>query len=514
MVVILLVAIGLIAFYFYSTRNHSYWSKRNVKHEKPIPIFGNHFRNIFGYKSITDISEELYNKYKDEKVVGYYRGNTPELIVRDPELVKRILNVDFAYFYMRGLTRNDALEPLLLSLFHVEGDRWKLLRQRLTSAFTTHKLKGMFPLVVQCAGKLQAAAAALAARAEPYDVRELMARFTTEFIGACGFGIEMDTINNEHSQFRDLGKLIFTPSLRSVILIGLIEIYPNLMNYVSVSNKEIEKSILQIFNQIREQRNYKPIGRNDFVDLLLELEQKGKIQGESIEKRDSDGKPIQVEMDLDMKVMVAQLFVFFAAGFETSSSATSFTLHQLAYNPDVQTRIQGDIDRVMTKYNNKLCYESISEMKLLDMAFKESMRMFPSLGVLNRVCAKKYVIPELGITLDPGVKILIPIQAIQKDEKYFDNPTEYRPERFTAEAEKERHKFVYLPFGEGPRACIGTRLGHMQSLAGLAALLHRFTFEPSALSSPTLEVNPFSNVVQGIKKNILLKITERKVKSA
>ncbi|XP_048484851.1 probable cytochrome P450 6a18 [Plutella xylostella] len=512
MFVLYLIILALLLFYYYSTRNHNYWANRNVKHEKPVPIFGTHFRNLFGYKSITDISEELYNKYKDEKVVGYYRGNTPELIVRDPELVKRILNVDFAYFYMRGLTRNDALEPLLLSLFHVEGDRWKLLRQRLTSAFTTHKLKGMFPLVVQCAGKLQAAAAALAARAEPYDVRELMARFTTEFIGACGFGIEMDTINNEHSQFRDLGKLIFTPSRRFVIFNCLMEVFPFLKNHIALMNPEIELAIRKLFEQIQKQRNYAPIGRNDFVDLLLELEKKGKMCGESIENVNKDGQPLKVEMDMDMKMMVAQLFVFFAAGFETSSSATSYTLHQLAYNPDIQTRVQEDIDRVMSKYDNKLCYEAIAEMTLLDMAFKESMRKFPSLGVLNRVCAKKYVIPELDITLDPGVKILIPVQAIQHDEQYFDNPFEYRPERFEEDAVKDRHKFVYLPFGEGPRSCIGARLGQMQSMAGLAALLHRFTFEPSALSTPQLTVNPFANNVQGLQK-IYLKITERKLKT-
>lgn len=220
-------------------------------------------------------------------------------------------------------------------------------------------------------------------------------------------------------------------------------------------NPEIELAIRKLFEQIQKQRNYAPIGRNDFVDLLLELEKKGKMCGESIENVNKDGQPLKVEMDMDMKMMVAQLFVFFAAGFETSSSATSYTLHQLAYNPDIQTRVQEDIDRVMSKYDNKLCYEAIAEMTLLDMAFKESMRKFPSLGVLNRVCAKKYLIPELDITLDPGVKILIPVQAIQHDEQYFDNPFEYRPERFEEDAVKDRHKFVYLPFGEGPRSCIG-----------------------------------------------------------
>lgn len=181
------------------------------------------------------------------------------------------------------------------------------------------------------------------------------------------------------------------------------------------------------------------------------------IKGDSIEKRDANGTPHQVEMEMDFKCMVAQVFVFFAAGFETSSSATSFTLLQLGYNQEVQRKIQNEIDSVLENYNNELCYDSISKMTLLSMAFKEAMRMFPSLGNLHRVCAKRYTIPELGITIDPGVKIIIPVQAIQNDEKYFDNPTEFRPERFADQDNMKRHNFSYLPFGAGPRACIGKK---------------------------------------------------------
>ncbi|XP_030037523.2 cytochrome P450 6B2-like [Manduca sexta] len=513
MILIITFVLFLYALYVFSTKNHNYWKKRNIKHDPPIPLFGNHFVNQFGYKSITQVATELYNRYPEEKVVGYYQGTTPLLLVRDLEIVRRILTADFSHFYLRGLGRNPDVEPIFTNLFHTEGDSWKLLRQRLTPTFTTAKLKAMFPLVVECAKKLQGVAEGVAKRNESCDVRELVARFTTEFIGACGFGINMDTINNEKSMFRNLGKLI--TSSRSLGLIAkymLWENFPYVRKFLYVGDRRIEESIVEILQQIRKKRNYKPSGRNDFIDLLLELEAQGKITGESIEKRNSDGTPKCIEMDMDMNCMVGQVFVFFAAGFETSSSASSYTLHQLAYNPDIQRQVQENIDEVLNKYNGELCYDAIAEMKLLSMAFKEAMRMFPSLGVLSRVCARRYTIPELNNTIDPGVKILIPLEGIQNDEKYFTNPKEFRPQRFSPEAMKEQQKFSYMSFGEGPRACIGARLGEMQSLAGLAAILHKFTVEPAPSSRLEVQIDTTMNVIQKLEGGLYLTLKSRKSK--
>lgn len=451
--IVLLIIFTVIAFYFYATKSHKYWANRNVKHDPPIPLFGNHLPNQLWRKSTTTIFWEMYKKYPNEKVVGYYTGRVPELIIRDPDILKYIMSSDFDHFHHRGLARKS--EPLFANLFHADGDTWRLLRQRITPAFTTAKLKAMFPLVVQCAEKLQNLVGEMIERGEECDARELMARFTTEFIGACGFGIEMNTINNQRSQFRELGKLIFARPLKIRLMFPLLELFPELKSVLYVSDHRVEDSITAIVKKIREERNYKACGRNDFIDLLLELETKGKIVGDSIEKSAPDGKPVQAEIDMDLKLIVAQVFIFFGAGFETSSSATSYTLHQLAFHPEIQTKIQTEIDEVLSRHDNKLCYDAIAEMSYLDMTFKEAMRMFPSLGTLNRVCTKRYTIPGTDVTIDPGVRIAIPIQALQMDEKYFDNPTEFRPERFLPKAVQERHKYVYLPFGEGPRACVG-----------------------------------------------------------
>ncbi|CAK1553416.1 unnamed protein product [Leptosia nina] len=509
MILMLLLLGCLTLIYLYTTRTYSYWTKRSVKHEPPVPLFGNHLGNLFGIKSLTEVYTELYFKYPDEKVVGYYRGMAPGLLIRDLDIVRNVLNVEFSHFYPRAMGRDPDVEPLFGNLFHVDGDRWKSLRQRLTPAFTTAKLKAMFPLIIKCAERLQIAGKHINDKGGEFDCRDMMARFTTDFIGACGFGIEMNSINNENSAFRELGKKALHFSLRHIFLLGIWEVFPEMRKAIRVSSTEVEKVVTNLVETIFRQRNYKPCGRNDFIDLLLELAQKGKITCESIEKSDGEGTPIRVEFELETIHLIAQVFVFFIAGFETSSSATSFTLHQLAFNPDIQTEIQNEIDQVLAKYDNKLCYDAISELSHLEMAFKEAMRLFPSLGFLQRQCAKRYTIPELGVTIDPGVTTIIPIQAIQTDEKYFENPHEFRPKRFGGESGKQINNYAYLPFGEGPRACIGARLGHMQSLAGLAAILQKFTVEPSAQTPVKLPINPWSNTIQGVKGGIPLKLRLR-----
>ncbi|XP_045520601.1 cytochrome P450 6B2-like [Pieris brassicae] len=504
----IIVALLIIFFYFIFTRNYNYWKKRNVVHDRPLPIFGNHFQNAAGLKSLTSVLTEVYYKYPDEKIVGYFKGSQPALIVRDLDIIRDILNVDFTHFHARGAALNPETEPLLKNLFHVDGDIWKLLRKRLTPAFTGTRLKNMFPLISQCAEKLQALIEDKAKRGEDCDVRNLMSRFTIEFIGACGFGIDMDTICNENSAFLHLGRLVFQRTGKDVILLGLMDLFPQTRKYIQLADDTLYNLIADIVITAFKWRNYKPSGRNDFIDVLLHLSQEGKITGESIEKQNPDGTPATIELTLDDELLVAQVFVFYAAGFETSSFATSVTLHKLAFHPQIQARAQEEIDEILVSYDGKLCFEAVSKMTYLEMVFKESMRMFSSFGFLQRVCCQRYTFPSLDITIDPGVIVFIPSQAIQIDGKYFENPSEFCPERFSPES-TYHHKYSFMPFGEGPRGCIGARLGQMQSLAGLAAILQKFTVEPSDKTPVELPVNPWSNIVQAVKGEIPLKLKLR-----
>ncbi|XP_053620210.1 cytochrome P450 6B2-like [Plodia interpunctella] len=500
---------SIILVYLYHTRNFKYWESRGVKHEKPIIFFGNNVKGYLMQQSKTQSAAEMYWKYPKEKVVGFYRAAQPELIIRDPMIAKKIMVSDFANFIYRGFNPNrKVVEPLLNGLFSAEGDLWRMLRTRMTPAFTSAKLKAMFPLIIERAEKLQMRTLEAAKSGESMDSRELMARYTTDFIGACAFGLDSDSLSEEDSDFRKLGKKIFDAGIKDFFINLLKEMYPHAFGYLKYF-KKIEDGARELVHEIKRARDFKPCGRNDFLDMMLDIENKGAVEFESVEKVSSDGIPERVEMSLTGDVFMAQIMVFFAAGFETSSNSTSMALHLLAYYPEEQRKVQEDIDKALAKHNNKLSYDSIRDMLYLEMAFKEAMRILPALGYVSRLCSRTYTFEDIDLTIDKEVKVVIPIQAYHMDPKYWDSPNEFRPERFLPE-NLEKIKDVYMPFGNGPRNCIGARLGLMQSLAGLAAILSKFTVKPAPESKRYPTVDPLSEIVQGVVGGLPLSFDERK----
>ncbi|XP_047998830.1 cytochrome P450 6B2-like [Leguminivora glycinivorella] len=505
------VVVVVVLIYLYGTRTFSYWAKRGVRHDAPIPFFGTAKRQFLHQISVADMYHEMYQKYSSEKFVGYYLMTTPVLVLRDPELIKCLLVSDFNYFSARNmLPMDEHPEPLLKNLFSCEGDLWKLLRQRMTSAFTTGKLKAMFPLIVARAEKLQRVAGEAAASGAEVDVRDLMARYTTDFIGACGFGIDTDTLSDNNNMFRKLGKRIFVQTKRDAIVTILKYAIPSLMTRFHFFSPEVENVTVKLVKTIMAERNYKNSGKNDYIDMLLDLKGKGKMIGESLMHTKADGTPCMAEIEMDDEVLVAQVFLFFAAGSETSSAVSSYTLHELAHHPEHRRRCQEEIDAVLARHDNKLSYDSVREMKFLDMCFSEGMRLFPSVGFLQRMCVKPYIIPGTDMTIDPGVNIIVSVKGLHLDPQYFPDPEEFRPERFHPDNVSAINKYTYLPFGTGPRACIGERLGYMQSLAGLAALLSQFSVAPSISTLRKPIIDPKVLGVQSVKGGLPLTLTARK----
>lgn len=92
---------------------------------------------------------------------------------------------------------------------------------------------------------------------------------------------------------------------------------------------------------------------------------------------------------------------------------------------------------------------------LIQSLFLESMRLHPPAPITHRRCTTKYRFPETNLVLDPGTLIIIPIHALHMDPEYFPNPEEFDPERFSPEEKAKRHPYVYMPFGAGPKICMG-----------------------------------------------------------
>lgn len=164
-------------------------------------------------------------------------------------------------------------EPLTQHLFHLEPKRWRPLRMNLSPVFTSGKLKGMFSLISECADHFEKYIEKLPNKKESVECRELMAKYTTDVIGTCAFGIEMNAMSNEDSEFRKMGRQVFAPTGTSLLRLRIRISMPWLFSILGhiLPQSEMTKFFTRIITEAMNYREKNNIIRHDFVDVLHEL---------------------------------------------------------------------------------------------------------------------------------------------------------------------------------------------------------------------------------------------------
>ncbi|CAB3365212.1 Hypothetical predicted protein [Cloeon dipterum] len=477
LVTLALAGVLLAVLYHLSVRNFGYWKKRGVPFIKPLPLVGSQLSVLALREHIGDFLDRYARKYKGQRFVGFFQGNTPALIVMDPELVKAIIVKDFSHFVDHAFEVSEESDPMQSkNLFNMKGQKWREMRNKLSPTFTSGKMKGMYPLVEDCAKNVESFIRQH--QNENVDIKDLLARFTTDVIGSCAFGVSIDSVYEPHNQFRAMGKRMLEVDFIQAIKNACIVFLPELAKLFKFKffPEEVNDFFRNLVKQIVSQRTKSGNMRKDFMQLLIQLKQLGKLkQDDEVEKSEHEGwAAVQTDYKLTDDDIVAQALVFFFAGFETSSSNMTFAMLELARHPDVQQKARDNIEEVLQRHNGQMSYQALQEMTFLDWIMLESLRMYPPVTVINRMCTKKYKIPDSDLTLEKGDLVMIPNRALQNDPDYFDNPEVFNPERFSDEEKNHKNQFIFLPFGEGPRQCIGMRFAKMQSKLGLYTILRNF----------------------------------------
>jgi len=178
--------------------------------------------------------------------------------------------------------------------------------------------------------------------------------------------------------------------------------------------------------------------------------------------------------------IVAQCFAFLFAGFESTSTFISFAAHELVENPECQDKLIEEVQNVKRNLHDKpLNYETLHEMKYMDMVLSETLRKWPPIMVFDHSCNKPCVLKSGDFSLKANVGDLfwINLVGLHYDPKLFPNPKKFDPERFSDENKENIKPFSYGPFGFGPRTCIANRLALMEAKAILFHILLEFKFE-------------------------------------
>ncbi|KAM4813614.1 cytochrome P450 3A41-like [Urocitellus parryii] len=229
--------------------------------------------------------------------------------------------------------------------------------------------------------------------------------------------------------------------------------------------------------------------RIDFLQLMIDSQ------------NSQDKEPYQGLSDLEI---AAQSIIFILAGYETTSSTLSFIMYLLATHPDVQKKLQQEIDETLPN-KAPVTYDVLFEMKYLDMVVKETLRLYPIIERIERVCKKDV---ELNRVLIPkGTNVAIPIYCLHQNSTYWPEPEKFYPERFSKKNKDSINPYVYMPFGNGPRNCIGMRFALMSMKLALIRLLQNFSFHPCKETQIPLKLRktPFLQP----EKPIVLKVVSR-----
>lgn len=355
-VIFALVAISCASFVLFFKHSHSYWSKRNV----PTPATTIPFGNLQGFGKRVHSSQSMQRLYKQMRECGPFCGmyffHKPAVLAISLDFIKRVLIKDFHAFQERGVYYNEKDDPLSAHLFSVDGARWKGLRPKLTPTFTSGKMKFMFPTIVRVAQEFQSCMHhMIAADGDVLEMKELLARFTTDVIGTCAFGIDCNSLKDPNAQFRAMGKKVFgkprNSGLKSFFMLTFKELARSL--HMQSHHDDVTEFFMRIVRETIELREKNDIRRNDFMDLLIEIKNQGSLDGTSVGK-------------ITMEEIAAQAFVFFLAGFETSSTTLSYVLYELALNPEIQTKGRKEIEDVLAKHGGELTYEAMMEMHYID----------------------------------------------------------------------------------------------------------------------------------------------------
>nr|ALX81391.1 cytochrome P450 [Liposcelis entomophila] len=458
----------VIILYLLYEQQSNIWEKKKVPCLKRKFLFGNIWPALTLKRALAQYFDDMYKEAGDVPYFGFYVMNKPGLLIKNPEIIKNVLVKDFNVFMHRNFDISHNLDPIARgNTFFNNTARWRGLRANLSPMFTSSRIKFMFSLMSEVADDLKKKISKECDKEGVTDVLELNAQYTTDIISSVVMGFKSNCLTDPNSVYRKVGKKaleLTAPRAFQFVTMFLTPPIANLLRYRSMP-PETANMMGETFETMVKHRKENNVQRNDLIEHLNQLREKK-----------NDGDPAKT---LEPFEILGTLTSFFVAGFETTASTMSYTLYELAFNQDYQDLLRSEIKHSLAENNGNITYELVQNVKYLEWAVNETLRKYPLLGFLDRKCMADYKVPGHDLIIPAGTKIYISLNGLQRDPKYFPDPEKYDPYRFSEDRKQSIVPFTYIPFGEGPRICIGMRFGLMSAKTGLLQILRNFRVEPS-----------------------------------
>uniref|UniRef100_A0A8C7XNF4 unspecific monooxygenase n=1 Tax=Oryzias sinensis TaxID=183150 RepID=A0A8C7XNF4_9TELE len=462
---------------------YAYWpygtfKRLGIPGPKPVPFFG----TMLAYrKGLFNFDEECRKKYG--KTWGIYDGRQPVLCITDPATIKAVLVKEcYSLFTNR---RNFRLNgPLYDAVSIAEDDQWKRIRSVLSPSFTSGRLKEMFDIMKHHSANLVNSMKKKVDKDEPLELKEYFGPYSMDVVTSTAFSVDIDSLNNPSDPFvTNIKKMLKFDFLNPLLLaVGKLLLQKSHLFPSTVSLK-IDSALISSQSRI------------DFLQLMIDSQ-----------KNNQNGLQ---DKGLSDHEILSQSMIFIFAGYETTSSSLTFLAYNLATNPEVMKKLQKEIDAT---FPNKapIQYVPLMEMEYLDCVVNESLRLYPIAARLERVA--KATVEVNGLVIPKDMVVMVPTWPLHRDPELWPEPEKFKPERFSKENKDTFDPYTYMPFGAGPRNCIGMRFALVMMKLAVVEILQTYDF---SVCKET-EV-PFEMDVQGFlapKRPIQLKLTPRSASSS
>ena len=511
----------VIRVYLHYNDKLKYFEKLDINGPEPVIFFGNKLDLM--KKSVPLFEVEYYKKYGP--VYGTYEMTTPALVVGDPEAIKNIMIRDFRYFTDRIVKVDIGVTKHFLT--NLKGDNWRRTRNTLTPAFTSGKMKNMMPLMMNCCDSLTRTLEKKVETSEEFDAKELYGFYAMDVVAKCAFatvthvqekGYDNPFMEHAHSLTRPV---VWRALLYSVLpkSFGFSPFRPQDWTY-------LEQTARSIIHQRKQQDTSSNTKTNkDLMQLMIDAVFKNKNSEKDTQIHDSEyideneninNQQINtgIEETVSEDTIVANTILVMAAGYETTATLLTYASYCLAMNQEIQDKLRHEITEAYKAAGNKLLYEDVVNLKYLEAIVCETLRLYSPAVRGERLCTQDYVLETTvnGMKKKIGIKkghiVRFPIWALQHDEKYYPNAMAFQPERFLTENKDKLVPYTYLPFGGGPRICIGMRFALLEAKLALATSLLKYRFVKGNKTPETPDLSK-AKVLLGAT-NVFIKVEKLK----
>ena len=425
-------------------------------HHSPPTVTGTNLREMV--RDPLQFFQNIALQYGD--IVCYRPAPEPAYLLNHPDYIRHVL-VDNNRNYSKATRSNQIFGKVVgEGLVTAEGETWRKQRRMMQPAFHHTRIEKLDGLIVEVTHSMLDRWQLAFESNQPIDIAREMAALTLTVTMRALFGVDLG------DEVRELGEIINRAA-----------------NYFEKpSNPQLIQSAREfgeIVDRIIQQRkqNFKDGG-----DLLSSM----------ILARDENGSGMDDEQ-LRNQVMTLTL-----AGYETTASTLTWTWHLLSQNLWAVDRLRSEVRERLKGRPPR--YSDLDDLSFTGMVLDESLRLYPPAWILGRRALGDDVID--GYAIPANTVIAICIYTMHRHPGFWDQPDIFNPERFSPENSKGRYKYAYVPFGGGPRQCIGNNFGLMEAALVIACILQRFELH----AIPGMEVHPQALFVLRPNRDVMMSL--------